>query len=51
MAFYIHLGPFSRRVIAEIDGRIAAEDEALSVLPAAGAKVASTASVAAAAPL
>jgi radical SAM superfamily enzyme YgiQ (UPF0313 family) len=51
MAFYIHLGPFSRRVIAEIDGRIAAEDEALSVLPAAGAKVASIASVAAAAPL
>jgi radical SAM superfamily enzyme YgiQ (UPF0313 family) len=51
MAFYIHLGPFSRRVIAEIDGRIAAEDEALSVLPAAGAKVASIASAAAAAPL
>jgi hypothetical protein len=28
MAMYIHLGPFSRRVIAEIDRRIVAEDVA-----------------------
>ncbi len=34
MAMYLHLGPFSRRVIAEIDRRIAAEDAAPAALPA-----------------
>jgi hypothetical protein len=32
MAMYLHLGPFSRRVVAEIDRRIAAEDAALAPL-------------------
>jgi radical SAM superfamily enzyme YgiQ (UPF0313 family) len=43
MAFYIHLGPFSRRVIAEIDRRIAAEDEALAAMPAVARQVAAAA--------
>ena len=43
MAFYIHLGPFSRRVIAEIDRRIAAEDEALAAMPAVGRQIAAAA--------
>ena len=32
MAFYLHLGPFSRQVIGEIDRRIAELDEAVPVL-------------------
>jgi radical SAM superfamily enzyme YgiQ (UPF0313 family) len=39
MAMYIHLGPFARRVIAEIDRRIAAEDVVSpATVPAAGYK-------------
>ena len=37
MAFYLHLGPFSRRVIAEIDNRVAAGDLAPLVPMAAPA--------------
>jgi radical SAM superfamily enzyme YgiQ (UPF0313 family) len=33
MAFYIHLGPFAQRVIAEIDRRIAAEGAEIPVAP------------------
>jgi hypothetical protein len=33
MAFYVHLGPFSRKVIAEIDRRLAAEDDAAPAVP------------------
>jgi radical SAM superfamily enzyme YgiQ (UPF0313 family) len=41
MAMYMHLGPFSRRVIAEIDRRIADEDAALpAMIPAAREPVA-----------
>ena len=35
MAMYLHLGPFSRHVIAEIDRRIAAEDAAAAARPPA----------------
>jgi radical SAM superfamily enzyme YgiQ (UPF0313 family) len=34
MAFYIHLGPFAQRVIAEIDRRIAAEGIEMPIVPA-----------------
>ena len=37
MALYLHLGPFSRHVIAEIDRRIEMEDAAVARLPAAAA--------------
>jgi uncharacterized protein DUF4070 len=42
MAIYLHLGPFSRHVITEIDRRIAMEDAAVTArLPAAtGARAA-----------
>ena len=44
MAMYIHLGPFSRRVIAEIDRRIAAEDAAApAMIPAASREPAAAA--------
>ena len=33
MGIYLHLGPFSRRVIAEIDGRIASEGVSVSHVP------------------
>jgi hypothetical protein len=39
MAMYLHLGPFSRHVIAEIDRRIAMEDAAATQLPPAAAGV------------
>ena len=35
MAMYLHLGPFSRHVIAEIDRRIAMEDAVVARLPVA----------------
>jgi hypothetical protein len=35
MTIYLHLGPFSRRVIAEIDGRTAAKDSQSSRMPVA----------------
>jgi radical SAM superfamily enzyme YgiQ (UPF0313 family) len=45
MAMYIHLGPFSRRVIAEIDRRIAAEDAATPPMIPAAARVPAAAAV------
>jgi len=46
MAIYLHLGPFSRRVIAEIDGRTAAKDSRSSRMPvAAHAHIAATPSI------
>jgi hypothetical protein len=46
MTIYLHLGPFSRRVIAEIDGRTAAKDSRSSRMPvAASAHIAAAPSI------